>query len=148
MISAESVAEVAERIRSAVPIAGATATNDECARRRELVDAFLAERGVLPGPDVWRTAQLVDGRVVGVFATSPEEAEVQLTLWWGSRCHWIVDDPESRILDEYRAVGRPGGTDRVFPLARPRVPRDRFAPAASLLDDVSVNGRETGFGLR
>ncbi|HAS32841.1 MAG: hypothetical protein CMF56_12865 [Leifsonia sp.] len=148
MTGTETLAEAAERIRAAVPIAGATATDDECRRRQDLIDGILRERGVVVEASVWRTAQLIDGRVVGVFATSAVEAELELAIWWESRCHWVVDDPEQRVLDEYRPVGRSRGTDRTFPLGPPRVPRDRFAPAASLLDDLAVNGRDTGFGLR
>jgi len=142
-----SLGEAAERIRLEVPIAGDRATDAECVRRRELIDEELGRRGVQPGAHAWRTAQLLDGHVVGVFADSREEAELELTIWWGSRCHWLVDDPDCRVLDEYRPAGRSRATNMNFPLAPPRTPRDRFAPAASLLDDLYIPGREPGLGL-
>lgn len=144
--SEETLGHVAERIRIAVPIAGATATDDECAKRRDLLRAALRSRGIEAGQNLWRTAQLVDGRIVGVFANSKEEAELQLGIWWASSCHWVVDDPECRVLDEYRLVGRSKGAEQVFPLGPPRTPRNRFAPAASLLDDLFLPGREPGLG--
>ncbi len=148
MSESESLAEAAERIRRAVPIGGSTATNEECALRQDLVDAALRDRHVVAGASAWHTAQLVDGRVVGVFANSAEEAELELSIWWASSCHWVVEDPECRVLDEYRVVGRAGSAQRRFPLRSPRTPRDHFAPAASLLDDPVVQDRGVGSSLR
>ena len=139
--------EAAERIRVGVPIAGDSATAEECVRRRELVDEELRRRDIHPGSHAWRTAQLLDGRVVGAFADSREEAELELTIWWGSRCHWVIDDPDCRVLDEYRPAGRSRATNMHFPLAPPRTPRDRFAPAPSLPDELYIPGRERGLGL-
>lgn len=110
MSAVESLAHAALRIREQVPIVGLNATDSECARRRELIDAELKARGVQAAASTWRTAQLKDGRVVGVFADSLEAAELDLTIWWGSACHWVVDDSECRILDEYRPSGRAGAT--------------------------------------
>jgi hypothetical protein len=104
-----SLGELAEQIRIAVPIAGTTATDGECSKRRALVDAALRSRGIESGHRAWRTAQLVDGRVVGVFANSREEAELQLVIWWGSRCHWVGDDPECRVL---MSIAESGGRSR------------------------------------
>ena len=117
----ESLAEAGERIRAACPVQGATATDEECHNRRDLVAATLAARGVTTRAHVWHTAQLIDGRVVGVSAGSVEEAEIDLTIWWELRCHWVIADPESphlsHVLPARETIRRPRG-----PPVRPRSP--------------------------
>ena len=134
----ESLAEAGERIRAACPIRGVTATNTECRDRRGLIDDTLHARGVQSGVHTWHTALLVDGHVAGVFADSPEEAEIDLTVWWGQRCHWVVPDAHCRVFHEYFPRGKRSarGADSRFPLGAPRHPRDQFAPAPSLLDGL------------
>lgn len=137
-VAGESLAEAGERIRAAALIRGERATDEDCRVRRELIDAALAARGVDPGHRNWHTAQLVDGHVVGVWAQSADEADLDLTVWWGVRCHWVVADPGCQLFHEYFPRGKRSATeaDRRFPLAPPRSIRDRFAPADSLLDDI------------
>jgi len=146
----ESLAEAGERIRAACPVQGATATDEECHIRRDLVAATLAARGVTTRAHVWHTAQLIDGRVVGVSAGSVEEAEIDLTIWWELRCHWVIADPESRVFHAYFPRGKRSAAhaDRRFALARPRQPHDEFAPSSSLLDGIWTAGAApTGPGL-
>lgn len=137
-VASESLAEAGERIRAAAPIRGERATDDDCRIRRELIDATLAARGVDSGDRNWHTAQLSDGHVVGVWAQSVDEAELDLTVWWGIRCHWVAVDPGCRLFDEYFPKGKRSASeaDRRFPLAPPRSIRDRFAPADSLLEGI------------
>lgn len=137
-VAGESLAEAGERIRAAAPIRGERATDEDCRIRRELIDAMLADRGVEPGDRSWHTAQLIDGHVVGVWARSADAAELDLTVWWGVRCHWVAADPGCRLFHEYFPQGKRSASevDRRFPLAPPRSIRDRFAPADSLLDDI------------
>lgn len=137
-VADESLAEAGERIRDAAPIRGERATDEDCRIRRELIEAALAARGVDPGHRNWHTAQLVDGHVVGVWAESADEAELDLTVWWGVCCHWVVADPGCQLFHEYFPKGKRSAAeaDRRFPLAQPRSIRDRFAPADSLLDDI------------
>ena len=137
-VPGETLAEAGERIRAACPILGATATNEECHTRRELITDTLDARGVRPGPHTWHTAQLLDGHVVGVFADSPEEAEIDLTVWWGRRCHWVIPDPQCQVLHEYVPASNRGATAGAprFPVGPPRRPRDQFAPTPSLLDGI------------
>lgn len=134
----ESIAEAEERIRRAAPILEDCATDEECRIRRALIDEALAVRGIHPGANQWHTAQLVDGHLVGVWANAVEEAELDLTVWWGVRCHWVTVDPQCLLFHEYLPRGKRSAAeaDRRFPLAPPRTLRDRFAPARSLLDGI------------
>ncbi|WP_417563405.1 hypothetical protein [Microbacterium sp.] len=137
-LAGESLAEAGERIRDAAPIRGERATDEDCRIRRELIEATLTARSVAPGDRNWHTVQLADGHVVGVWALSADEAELDLTVWWGVRCHWVVADPGCRLFHEYFPMGKRSATEaeRRFPLAPPRSIRDRFAPADSLLDGI------------
>lgn len=134
----ESIAEAGERIRRTAPILGGRATDEDCRIRRALIDEALAVRGIHPGAHEWHTAQLVDGHVAGVWANSVEEAELELTVWWGTRCHWVAVDPQCLLFHEYFPRGKRSAAeaDRRFPIAPPRTLRDYFAPADSLLDGI------------
>ncbi|MFE5410150.1 hypothetical protein [Microbacterium sp. NPDC056569] len=134
----ESLAEAGERIHAAAPIRGERATDLDCRIRRELINDTLAARAVESCDRNWHTAQLVDGHVVGVWADSADEAELELTVWWGVRCHWVVIDPGCWLFQEYFPRGKRSAAeaDHRFPLAPPRSIRDRFAPADSLLDGI------------
>lgn len=134
----ESLGEAGERIRSAAPILGDRATDDDCRIRRAMIDEALAVRGIHPGAHEWHTALLVDGHVAGVWVNSVEEAELELTVWWGTRCHWVTADPQCLLFHEYFPKGKRSAAeaDRRFPLAPPRTLRDRFASAESLLDGI------------
>lgn len=134
----ESIAEAGERIRRTAPILGDRATDEDCRVRRAMVDEVLAVRGIHPGANQWHTAQLVDGHVAGVWANSVEEAELDLTVWWGTRCHWVTADPQCLLFHEYFPKGKRSAAEaeRRFPLAPPRALSDRFAPADSLLDGI------------
>lgn len=149
-VQGESLADAGERIRRTCPVRGVTATNEECRTRADLVAVTLAARGVRAGAHAWHTAQLTDGRVVGVSAGSVEEAELDLTIWWEHRCHWVIADPDLRTFHAYFPRGKRSAADadRRFPLARPRPPRDEFAPASSLLEGIWTAGpAPTGPGL-
>lgn len=149
-VQGESLADAGERIRAACPVQDATATNEECRIRGELVAATLAARGVRAGMHAWHTAQLTDGRVVGVSAGSVEEAEINLTIWWEHRCHWVIAEPDPRTFQAYFPCGKRSAADadRRFTVARPRHPHDEFAPASSLLDGIWTPGATpTGPGL-
>jgi len=134
----ESHGEAGERIRSAAPIRGDRATDEDCRIRRALIDEALAVRGIHPGAHEWHTAQFVDGHVAGVWANSVEEAALDLTVWWGVQCHWVTVDPHCLLFHEYFPKGKRSAAeaDRRFPLAPPRTLRDHFAPADSLLDGI------------
>ena len=134
----ESLAEAGERIRPAAPIRGDRATDEDCRIRRALIDEALAVRGIHPGAHEWHTAQFVDGHVAGVWANSVDEAELDLTVWWGVPCHWVTVDPHCLLFHEYFPKGKRSAAeaDRRFPLAPPRTLRDHFAPADSLLDGI------------
>ncbi len=134
----ESLGEAGERIRYAAPIRGDRATDEDCRIRRALIDEALTVRGIHLGAHEWHTAQFVDGHVAGVWANSVEEAELDLTVWWGVQCHWVTVDPHCLLFHEYFPKGKRSAAeaDRCFPLAPPRTLRDRFAPADSLLDGV------------
>lgn len=136
-VKGESLAEAGARIRAAAPIRGDRATDEDCRIRRELINDALVAGEVQPGEHNWHTAQLVDGHVVGVWADSVDEAELDLTVWWGVRCHWVVVDPRCRLFQEYFPRGKRSAVeaDHRYPLAPPRSIRDRFAPADSLLDE-------------
>lgn len=149
-ISGETLAEAGERIRAACPIQSATATNDECRNRRELIDETLQARGVVQSVvHAWHTAQLDDGHIAGVFANSPEEAELDLTIWWGERCHWVIADPHCRVFHEYFPQSkRSAGTSNTrFPLGPPRRPRDQYAPMQSLLEGWTAPSASRHAGL-
>lgn len=134
----ESIAEAGERIRLTAPIRGDRATDEDCRLRRALIDEELGVRGIHPGAQEWHTAQLVDGHVAGVWANSVDEAELDLTVWWGTRCHWVTADPQCLLFHEYFPKGKRSAAeaDRRFPIAPPRTLSDRFAPADSLLDGI------------
>ncbi|MGC5224880.1 hypothetical protein ACPW96_20135 [Micromonospora sp. DT81.3] len=149
-VSGETLAEAGERIRAACPIQGATATNDECRNRSDLIDETLQARGVQSGVHAWHTAQLDDGHIAGVFANSLEEAELDLTIWWGERCHWVVADPHCRVFHEYfpKRKRSAATANTRFPLGPPRRARDQFAPTQSLLEGSSAPpaSRQAGLG--
>lgn len=148
-VPSESLADAGERIRAACPIQGASATNDECRDRRELINDTLHARGIRPGEHSWHTAQLIDGHIAGVFADSPEEAELDLTVWWGQRCHWVAPDPGCRVFHEYfpKAQRSAEIANTQFPLGRPRQPRDQFAPTQSLVDGWGAPQASSRAGL-
>lgn len=137
-VAGESLADAGERIHSTAPIRGDRAIDEDCHIRRALIDEALAARGIHPGAHEWHTAQLADGHLVGVWANSVEEAELDLTVWWGVRCHWVTADPQCLLFHEYFPRGKRSAAEgnRRFPLAPPRTLRDRFAPAHSLLDGI------------
>lgn len=137
-VPGETLAEAGQRIRDAAPIRGDRATDEECRARRELIADTLTAHITRPGARAWHTAQLGDGHVAGVWANSVEEAELELTVSWGIRCHWIHPDPDCRLLAQYYPKGKRSATDsdRRFPLGPPRRTRDGFAPVSSLLDDI------------
>ncbi|WP_448255957.1 hypothetical protein [Microbacterium aurum] len=139
-VPGETIAEAGERIRAAVPIRGARAIEDECIARRLAIEATLAARKVWHQERCWHTAQLADGQISGVWAQSTEEAELDLTVWHGQRCHWVLADPGNLIRAEYfpQGIRRAVDAGRRFPLAPPRRPRDQFAPAGSLLDPLGA----------
>lgn len=138
-VPGETLAEAGERIRAAIPIRGRAATNDECLARRLAIDATLAAHRVWARERQWHTAQLVDGRIAGVWARSTEEAELDLTVWFGTRCHWVLADPTCAIRHAYLPpVGRAVDPNRRFPLGLPRRPRDQFAATDSLLDPLDT----------
>lgn len=134
-VPGETLAEAGERIRAAIPIRGHTATDDECLARRLAIDATISARRVWHRERQWHTAQLVDGRITGVWARSTEEAELDVTVWLGAQCHWVLADPTHGIRHEYLPDARSArDRNRRFPLLPPRRPRDQFAPTDSLLD--------------
>lgn len=139
-VEGESLAEAGQRIRDAIPIRAQTATEDECVARRLAVDATLAARRVWHQDRQWHIAQLVDGQIAGVWARSTEEAELDLTVWFGQPCHWAVADPALAVRGEYFSAGirRPQDEGRRFPLTPPRRPRDQFSPADELLASLTA----------
>ncbi|GAA1468860.1 hypothetical protein [Microbacterium thalassium] len=139
---AAPLAEVARWIRQARPIEGA-ATDEDCRVRGTLIGEALAEREVAQGESCWYTAQLATGHVVGQWATSLEEAELSLSVWWGTGCHWVIPDGDLRVREEYfpNGVRTAAAATRAFPLGPPRRPRDRFAPAESLLAAFETTDR-------
>lgn len=137
-VPGESFAEAGERIRAAIPIRAQTATEDECLARRLAIDATLAARGTWHRDRAWHTAQLVDGLIAGVWARSTDEAELELTVSRGQRCHWVVADPGGLIRAEYLPARGASSRDRAFPLGPPRRHRDQFDPVASLLDPLGA----------
>ncbi len=143
-VEGESLAEAGQRIRDAIPICAQTATEDECVARRLAIDATLAARRVWHQDRQWHTAQLVDGQIAGVWARSTEEAELDLTVWFGQPCHWVVADPAHAVRGEYFPAGirRPQDEGRRFPLTPPRRARDHFAPAESLLELLSTSNSQ------
>lgn len=50
---------------------------------------------------MWRTAQLVDGRIVGSWAETLLEAQIELEVWWGAAVAWIVEDPDVLVYRRY-----------------------------------------------
>lgn len=137
-----SLSIAAAWIREMCPITGATATDQECRIRGDLINAELKRRRVAEHDQVWFTAQLASGRVVGSWAESPESAELSISVWWAEDCHWVVPDPDQRYRREHftNGVRAPAEQDRSFPLGPPRRPRDRFAPTESLLTGLSDLG--------
>lgn len=135
-VDGETIAEAATRIRTAIPIQLDTATEAECRARRDAIEDTLTARAVWRRERAWHSAQLGDGQIAGVWAHSTEEAELQLSVWWGKPCHWVIADPDLRVRAEYL----PNGTHtaatagRRFPLAPPRRPRDQYAAASPLFD--------------
>ncbi|WP_295575017.1 hypothetical protein [uncultured Microbacterium sp.] len=130
-VPGETLAEAGQRIRAAMPIRGHTASGDECLARRLAIDATLATHRVWQRERQWHTA-LIDGRITGVWAGSPEEAELDLTVRHGTRCHWVIADPTSAISNEYLPGGRRASAPhRRFTLGPPCRARDKFTPTNS-----------------
>lgn len=134
-----SLAEEARRIRDACPILGGFATDADCTARRERIGQVLTERGITPAAHhVWFTAQTTTGQVRGCWAHSVEEAELEISVWFGTDCLWAVEDNDLRQWGEYFPHGRPA-QDRTFPAGPPRRVRDQVAPAGPLLDGLHAD---------
>ncbi len=135
-ITGETIAEAATRIRAAIPIQLDTATEAECIARRDAIDDTLTARAVWRRERVWHSAQLEDGQIAGVWAHSTEEAELQLSVWWGKACHWVIADPDLRVRAEYlpNDAHTAATAGRRFPLGPPRRPRDQYAAITPLFD--------------
>lgn len=136
-VPGETLAQAARRIREDTPITG-RATDADCILRDKLCAETLRAHGATPGERIWYTAQLSDGKVAGMWNRSTAAAELHISVWHDSDCHWVVPDPGNAILDEY-----PRRHAISYPLDRPRTPRDRFAPTQSLIDGLT----DTGPGL-
>lgn len=105
-----ALADVARAIRAAVPIAGDSATNDECATRDALVEGVLETLDVPAGPRAWWTVVAEDqpGELVpvfgGVWASSFDEAVIEVVLWRpefdGRHLERIVVDDGCRLHAE------------------------------------------------
>lgn len=137
-----SLPSAAREIRATRAIVGESATSEDCRIRARLINEELHRRGVVAGERVWFTAQLATGQVVGMWATSPEQAELGICVWWEADCHWVVPDDDHRVRGEYFPSGiRTAVTrDARFPVGPPRRPRDRFAPTESLLAGLDERG--------
>lgn len=109
---------------------------------REL-NEWRAGRDIETTNHCWRTAQLVDGRIVGQWAETNLEAQVGIEVWWGSAVHWIVPDPDCVVHDRYLTNISTGKTRsdeaRTFaltdaPADHPR--RPSVTPVVSAWDEV------------
>lgn len=140
-VAGESLAEAGERIRDAAPIRGERATDEDCRIRRELIDETLADRGVEPGDRSWHTAQLIDGHVVGVWARSADEAELDLTVWGASAA---TGSPPTRDAACSTSTSRRASA----PLPRPTVGSRSRRRAASAIDSRLPTRCSTTFGGR
>lgn len=138
----ETLSQAALRIRSIRPIRGATATDEDCAVRDRLCGETLDAHGIILGVRHWYTAQLATGRVVGVFAHAPEQAELTLSVWWAADCEWVREDDQTRLYRAYFPRGKRSAVeaDRTFPVGPPRTPPDEFAPTPSLLAGLTDAG--------
>lgn len=99
--------EAAQRIRSGHGLGepGFTVTNEICAAMTAETRAWQK----VNDPDrrekrlqrMWRSAQLVDGRIVGSWAETLLEAQIELEVWWGAAVAWIVEDPDVLVYRRY-----------------------------------------------
>ena len=145
MSSSDTLAVVARRIRELRPILGVSATDEDCAVRRSLIERALADLAVKPGSREWFAAQLADGRIVGIWALSPQEAELGISIWWGRDCLSVERDPDLDLRREYFPKGKRTGADadRTFPIGPPGRIRDHFAPTESLLVTLHLEGADS-----
>lgn len=123
VLSLADLVKIGRSIAERVPIAGATATEAEVAARGQLVRESLVALGLptetLDHParasgasssrHTWHTIVLDNGRVVGQWADSLEEAVIGCSVWWTDAVpHIAVVDPDGSQHDAYtaRAKGR------------------------------------------
>lgn len=111
--------DVARKLREQHVTAGPV-TNKTCAALAAEIDAWLAVNDRSRPERSWWTAQLEDGRIVGVWATTELEAQMDVEVWWGDAVHWIVRDPGSavhvRYLTDASSPASRTAAARTFPL--------------------------------
>lgn len=103
----------AEDIRDRCPIKGLTATDAECVARnaavQELLDSWYEE---MPGAGpsaterTWYSVLFADRTVAGQWNTDPNEAALDLMIWFGKPALLLADDLAHTYRDEWKlAVG-------------------------------------------
>jgi hypothetical protein len=122
--SLEGLSQRGLAIAAAHPIAGASATDDECERRNgavlQVLDSLRIPAPTRRHPDratgakdpsnVWYTVLLEDGTVAGHWADSMEEAVIDCALWHGQHVVQATRDPSSQHYNAMKAA-RSKGSD-------------------------------------
>lgn len=102
-------------------------------RRLELIRLGIPTRNRhgAPGPGrAWWTAQNENGRIVGIWAESYEEAVIELGTFWRAPIVWCVPDTDLEVRHRYPR-GKLGETCIHSVTAQPILGPD-YAPLAPL----------------
>lgn len=129
--------EAAQRVSTAANH-GDRATNESVRREWDASNRELVALG-LPAVDhhgpstpgrAWWTAQNDEGRIVGIWAESYEEAVIHLGASWTSPIVWCLADTDLEIRNRYPRGKQ--GEPCIHPVTSEPIPGPEFAPLTTL----------------
>lgn len=129
--------EAAQRV-SAAANHGDRATNESVRREWDASNRELIVLG-LPAVDhygpstpghAWWTAQNNEGRIVGVWAESYEQAVIHLGASWNSPIVWCIADTDLEVRNRYPRGKQ--GEPCIHPVTSEPIPGPEFAPLTTL----------------
>lgn len=135
--SLDTLWDAAQRVHQAAHH-GERATNESVRREWAAVDIELTALGIPTydrhGPSgpgrAWWTAQNTEGRLIGKWAESYEEAVIELGASFHSRIVWCVADTDLQIRDRYPRAKQ--GEPSVHPVTDQPIPGPDYAPLTTL----------------
>jgi len=135
--SLDSLWDAAQRVRDAANH-GERATNESVRREWDATDAELTALGIPTydrhGPSgpgrAWWTAQNSEGRIIGVWAESYEEAVIGLGCAFDSAIVWCLADDDHGVRNRYPRGSR--GEPCIHPVTDEPIPGPYYAPLTTL----------------
>lgn len=133
----EELWDAAQRVRTFANH-GNQATNESVRREWDASNRELVALGIAPvdhhGPSTpgraWWTAQNSEGRIIGVWAESYEQAVIDLGSAWDAPIVWCVTDTALTIRNRYPRGKQ--GEPCIHPVTSEPIPGPEFAPLTTL----------------